>query len=55
VEGPPPFDTKVAPPRADERQEGYAWLPYGNAEEGSADPTTHRYGTSIGRTSGGHV
>ena len=32
VEGPVPFDTKVAPPRADERREGYAWLPYGNAE-----------------------
>ena len=38
VEGPAPFDTKVAPPRADEQREGYAWLPYGNAEEGPADP-----------------
>jgi sporulation protein YlmC with PRC-barrel domain len=37
VEGPAPFDTKVAPPRTDERREGYAWLPYGDAE-GSADP-----------------
>jgi sporulation protein YlmC with PRC-barrel domain len=38
VDGPPPFDTKVAPPRADERREGYARLPYSNAEEGPADP-----------------
>ena len=39
VEGPAPFDTKVVPPpAADWRAEDYAWLPYGNAEEGSADP-----------------
>jgi sporulation protein YlmC with PRC-barrel domain len=35
VEGPAPFDTKVAPPPTDEPPD--AWLPYGNAE-GSADP-----------------
>jgi sporulation protein YlmC with PRC-barrel domain len=37
VEGPAPFDTKVAPPPAEERRaEDYAWLPYGKAE-GPAD------------------
>ena len=42
VEGPAPFDTKVAPPpTAEERRaEDYAWLPYGNAE-GTAE---HRGG-----------
>jgi sporulation protein YlmC with PRC-barrel domain len=38
VEGPAPFDTKVAPPPAEERRaEDYAWLSYGKAE-GTADP-----------------
>ena len=37
VEGPAPFDTKVAPPPTDEPPDAYAWLPYGNAE-GTADP-----------------
>ena len=38
VEGPAPFDTKVAPPPAEERRaDDYAWLPYGKAE-GTADP-----------------
>ena len=32
VEGPAPFDTKVAPPRADEPHEDYASPPYGNAK-----------------------
>jgi sporulation protein YlmC with PRC-barrel domain len=38
VEGPAPFDTKVAPPPTaeDRRAEDYAWLPYGKAE-GTAD------------------
>ena len=36
VEGPAPFDTKVAPPRADEPREDYASPPYGKAE-GPAD------------------
>ena len=42
VEGPSPFDTKVAPPPAAEerRVEDYAWLLYGNAE-GTAE---HRGG-----------
>jgi sporulation protein YlmC with PRC-barrel domain len=42
VEGPAPFDTKVAPPPAAEerRAEDYAWLPYGKAE-GTAE---HRGG-----------
>ena len=35
VEGPAPFDTKVAPPPTDE-SDAYARLPYGNAE-GAAD------------------
>jgi sporulation protein YlmC with PRC-barrel domain len=35
VDGPAPFDTKVAPPPTDEPPD--AWLPYGNAE-GTADP-----------------
>ncbi len=39
VEGPAPFDTKVAPPPTDE-PDAYAWLPYGNAE-GTAE---HRGG-----------
>jgi sporulation protein YlmC with PRC-barrel domain len=30
VEGPAPFDTKVAPPRADEPHEDYASPPYGD-------------------------
>jgi sporulation protein YlmC with PRC-barrel domain len=38
VEGPSPFDTKVAPPpAADRRADDYAWLPYGKAE-GPDDP-----------------
>jgi sporulation protein YlmC with PRC-barrel domain len=43
VEGPAPFDTKVAPPPAAEerRAEDYAWLPYGNAES----PAEHRSGS----------
>jgi len=32
VEGPAPFDTKVAPPRADDRHDDYASPPYSNAE-----------------------
>jgi sporulation protein YlmC with PRC-barrel domain len=42
VEGPSPFDTRVAPPPVAEerRAEDYAWLPYGNAE-GTAE---HRGG-----------
>ena len=37
VEGPAPFVTKVAPPSAeDRRSDGYASLPFGNAE-GTAD------------------
>jgi sporulation protein YlmC with PRC-barrel domain len=42
VEGPAPFDPKVAPPTAAEerRAEDYAWLPYGNAE----GPAEHRGG-----------
>ena len=33
VDGPAPFDTKVAPPPADDRRSGdYASLPFGNAE-----------------------
>jgi sporulation protein YlmC with PRC-barrel domain len=35
--GPAPFDTKVAPPRADGRRDAYASPPFGNAE-GPADP-----------------
>jgi sporulation protein YlmC with PRC-barrel domain len=43
VEGPAPFDTKVAPPpTAEERRaEDYAWLPYGKAE----GPAEHRDGS----------
>ena len=37
VEGPAPFDTKVAPPADDRPADDYAWLPYGKAE-GTADP-----------------
>ena len=37
VDGPTPFDTKVAPPPSDEPPDAYAWLPYGNAA-GTADP-----------------
>jgi sporulation protein YlmC with PRC-barrel domain len=37
VEGPAPFDTKVAPPTDDRPADDYAWLPYGKAE-GTADP-----------------
>src|ERR671917_1157274 len=41
VEGPAPFDTKVAPPPAEDRRaEDYAWLPYGKAE----GPAEHRGG-----------
>jgi sporulation protein YlmC with PRC-barrel domain len=32
VDGPVPFDTKVAPPPTNESPDAYAWLPYGNAE-----------------------
>ena len=37
VDGPAPFETKVAPPPTDEPPDAYAWLPYGNAES-PADP-----------------
>ncbi len=41
VEGPAPFDIKVAPPPTEERRaEDYAWLPYGKAD-GTAE---HRGG-----------
>jgi sporulation protein YlmC with PRC-barrel domain len=33
MDGPAPFDTKVAPPRVDEQREVHASLPRGNAEE----------------------
>jgi sporulation protein YlmC with PRC-barrel domain len=33
VEGPAPFDTKVAPPPADDRSKDYASPPYGNGQE----------------------
>jgi sporulation protein YlmC with PRC-barrel domain len=52
VDGPVPFDTKVAPPPADEPPDAYAWLPYGNAES-SPTASTPRYGTSTGRTTSG--
>jgi sporulation protein YlmC with PRC-barrel domain len=40
VDGPAPFDTKVAPPPAAEerRAEDYAWLPYGKAEGTAEHP-----------------
>jgi sporulation protein YlmC with PRC-barrel domain len=50
VDGPAPFDTKVAPPPTDEPPD--AWLPYGNAES-PPTPATPRYGTSTGRTTSG--
>jgi sporulation protein YlmC with PRC-barrel domain len=34
VDGPTPFDTKVAPPPADDRSDDHASLPFGNAEAG---------------------
>jgi sporulation protein YlmC with PRC-barrel domain len=37
VDGPAPFDTKVALPPADKPPDAYVWLPYGNAES-PADP-----------------
>ena len=40
VAGSAPFDTRVAPPSADDRSDAYASLPFGNAE-GTAD---HRGG-----------
>jgi hypothetical protein len=54
VEGPAPFDTKVAPPRAEEPRKDYASPPHGNAESpddrlDSSLRDIHR------RTSGGHV
>ena len=33
VDGPAPFDTKVAPPPADDRSKDYASPPYGNGQE----------------------
>jgi sporulation protein YlmC with PRC-barrel domain len=54
VDGPGPFDTKVAPPPTDEPPDADPWLPYGDAES-PPTPATPRYGTSTGRTSGGHV
>ena len=54
VEGPAPFDTKVAPPRADEPPEDYASPPYGNAE--SPDDRLEATLRDIHqRTSGDHV
>ena len=37
ADGSAPFDTKVRPPSADDRLDGYASPPFGNAE-GTADP-----------------
>ena len=54
VEGPAPFDTKVAPPRADEPHEDYASPPYGNAE-GPDDRLDATLREIHQRTSGGHV
>jgi|SRR5215207_7523759 len=54
VEGPAPFDTKVAPPRADEPHEDYASPPYGNAE-GPDDRLDATLRDIHRRTSGGHV
>jgi sporulation protein YlmC with PRC-barrel domain len=54
VEGPAPFDTKVAPPRADEPHEDYASPPYGNAE-GPDDRLDATLRELHRRTSGGHV
>jgi sporulation protein YlmC with PRC-barrel domain len=34
VDGPAPFDTKIAPPPTDERSEEHASPPFGNAEAG---------------------
>ncbi len=34
VDGPAPFDTKVAPPPTDDRSEDHASPPFGNAEAG---------------------
>ncbi len=54
VDGPAPFDTKVAPPPTDDRSEDHASSPFANAEgpDEHLDTTLrdiHR------RTSGGHV
>jgi sporulation protein YlmC with PRC-barrel domain len=40
VDGPTPFDNKVAPPRADGPRDDYASLPWGNVE-GTADHRRH--------------
>ncbi len=54
VEDPAPFDTKVAPPPADEPREDYASPPYGNAE-GPDDRLDATLREIHRRTSGGHV
>jgi sporulation protein YlmC with PRC-barrel domain len=38
AEGPAPFDTKVGPPSATERRDGYASPPFFGNAEGTADP-----------------
>ena len=42
ADGPAPFDSKVGPPSADDRRDGYASPPFGNAE-GTADPRSDIY------------
>jgi sporulation protein YlmC with PRC-barrel domain len=54
VEGPAPFDTKVAPPRVDEPHEDYASPPYGN-DQGPDDRLDATLRDIHRRTSGGHV
>ena len=50
VEGPAPFDTKVAPPSAeDRRSDGDASLPFGNAEGTADNPDDVRSSLPYGR------
>ena len=50
IDGPAPFDTKVAPPPADDRRsDGYASLPFGNAEGTADNPDDVRPSLPYGR------
>jgi sporulation protein YlmC with PRC-barrel domain len=54
VDGPAPFDTRVAPPRSDGRRDDYASPPYGDAEDRADRLRRDRLASGYGRWPHGH-
>ena len=54
VSGPTPFDTRVAPPRADDGGDDYASLPYGDVEDRVDRLRRDRLASGYGRWPHGH-